>query len=332
MNVLVYGAGPLGSLFAGRLQAGGHAVSLLARGQRLAQLREHGLVLEDSTTGQRTVTRVELVERLAPEAAYDLALVIMRKNKVAEVLPVLAANRRIPSVLFLMNNAAGPGEFIRALGAERVLVGFPMAGGLRAGHVIRYLAPSSGRIGLPFGEVDGRITTRTQQVAQVLDSLPGFRAEIRTDMDAWLKCHVALLMPSLVPALYAAETDNVRLAHTRDLVVLGLRAVREGFRVLRALGIPITPARLKQFEWIPEPLLVASLQRALAKEEMKVAAVGHALAAPDEMKHLADEFIALARTTPVPTPAINRLYAYFDPAMRPMPEGSATLRLKWFGR
>jgi 2-polyprenyl-6-methoxyphenol hydroxylase-like FAD-dependent oxidoreductase len=35
MKILVYGAGPLGSLFAGRLHQAGHAVSLLARGQRL---------------------------------------------------------------------------------------------------------------------------------------------------------------------------------------------------------------------------------------------------------------------------------------------------------
>jgi hypothetical protein len=55
-------------------------------------------------------------------------------------------------------------------------------------------------------------------------------AEIRTDMDIWLKYHVAFLFPSLAPALYAAGTDNYCLARTRDLVVLALRAMREGFR------------------------------------------------------------------------------------------------------
>ena len=43
MQILVYGAGPLGSLFAARLRAAGHDVSILARGQRLAELHEYGI-------------------------------------------------------------------------------------------------------------------------------------------------------------------------------------------------------------------------------------------------------------------------------------------------
>jgi len=45
MNILIYGAGVQGSVIAARLHAGGHDVRLLARGKRLADLREHGVVL-----------------------------------------------------------------------------------------------------------------------------------------------------------------------------------------------------------------------------------------------------------------------------------------------
>ena len=45
-KILVYGAGPLGGLFAARLQQGGNDVSILARGQRLVQVREHGILSE----------------------------------------------------------------------------------------------------------------------------------------------------------------------------------------------------------------------------------------------------------------------------------------------
>ncbi len=47
MKILFYGAGVLGSLYAARLQEAGQEVSILARGQRLADIREHGIVLED---------------------------------------------------------------------------------------------------------------------------------------------------------------------------------------------------------------------------------------------------------------------------------------------
>jgi 2-dehydropantoate 2-reductase len=117
-KILVYGAGPLGSLFAARLQEGGNDVSILARGQRLVDLREHGIVLRDVRTDQQTITPVKTVEELGPNDAYDLVLVIMRKNHALEILPVLRANRHTPNVLFLMNNAAGPGELVAALGKE----------------------------------------------------------------------------------------------------------------------------------------------------------------------------------------------------------------------
>jgi len=331
-KILVYGAGPLGSLFAARLQEGGNHVSLLARGQRLADLREHGIVLHDVNTKQQTVTQVTIVEDLAPDDAYDLVLVIMRKNRALKILPVLAANQHTPNVLFLMNNGAGPGELTEALGPERVLIGFPRSAGYREGHIVHCLAGTEeDKATIPFGEVDGRITARTRQVARILESAVGYRAETRTDMDAWLKTHVALLFPSLGPALYAAGTDNYRLACTRDAVVLAIRAIREGFRVLRALDVPITPPNLKRFDRLPEPVLVAFLQRMLAHEKMEIALAKHANAARDEVKHLADEFLALARTTSVPTPAIDRLYPYLDPDTPLMTEGSAEIPLKWGG-
>jgi len=332
MKMLVYGAGPLGSVFAAQLCQGGHDIAILARGQRLADLREHGIVLQDVVTGQQTVTRARVVEELTPEDAYDLVLVIMRKNNALDILPILAANQHTPNILFLMNNAAGPDALAQALGRERVLVGFPNAAGYREGHVVHCLVGTADKVSrVPFGEIDGRITERTLQIATALESAPGLGAEIRTDMDAWSKYHVALLMPSLAPALYMAGTDNYRMARTRDAVVLAIRAIREGFNVLKTLGHPVTPAKYKIFEWIPEPILVFWTQRLLTNELMEVAMVRHANAARDEVKHLTEEFLELAREAAVPTPAIERLYPHLDPEAPTLPEGSAEIPLNWRG-
>jgi ketopantoate reductase len=330
MKILVYGAGPIGSLFAARLHEAGHEVSLLARGQRLADLRKYGLVLVETQTEKETVSHPNLVKRLDPEDAYDLVLVIMRKNRALEILPTLAANHHTPNVLFLMNNAAGPGKLVEMLGAERVLIGFPAAAGYRREHVIYYFGDEKGQdAAIPIGEVDGRITPRLQEIGQVLASMPGFTVDLRTDMDAWLKTHVALLMPSLAPAIRAAGRDNIQMAHTRDAIVLAIRAIREGFRVLQALGYPIVPKRIRTLGWVPEPILVWFLRKLLTNPRFWDVMVKHGEAAQDEIKHLADEFIALKRQTSVPTPAMDRLYAYFDPETPPMTEGSAWFSLDW---
>lgn len=331
MKILVYGAGPLGSLFASKLHQSGHEVALLARGQRLSDLIEHGIELIDTQTGQKTVTHPQIVERLDSQDTYDLVLVIMRKNRALEILPILAVNQHTPNILFLMNNAAGPGELVEALGAERVLMGFPMAAGYRRGHVVYYMAGNGkNKARIPIGEVNGQITPRLREIASILASMDGFETDLRTDMDAWLKTHVALLMPSLAPAMRAAGRDNLRMAHTRDAIVLAIRAIREGFRVLRALGVSITPTNiLIIFGWIPEPILVWQFQKRLVDPRIRIAMLEHAEAAQDEIKYLADEFMALKHQTSIPTPAIDHLYAYFDPNTPLIPEGMAEIPLDW---
>jgi 2-dehydropantoate 2-reductase len=331
-RILVYGAGPLGSLFAGLLQQGGNDVSLLARGRRLADLREHGVILHNVISHEETATRVRVVEELAPEDSYDLVLVIMRKNHALQILPTLAANNHTPNVLFLMNNAAGPDQLTEALGRERVLIGFPGCAGYREGHVMHVLTGSDeDPASVPFGELGGQVTWRTRQVGRWLDSAPGLQAEIRTDMDAWLKYHVALLFPSLAPALSMCGVDNYRMARTRDGIVLALRAIREGFAVLKSLGLRPTPARLRVFSWLPEPVLVRFLRRVLSNELMETALIKHAEAAHDEVLHLVSEFDQLIDASGVPTPTIDRLRPELGDGVHLLPDGSATIPMRWGG-
>jgi 2-dehydropantoate 2-reductase len=152
MKILFYGAGVMGSLYAARLQDSGQDVSVLARGQRLADIREHGIVLDDMSTGSKSTTRVNVVEQLDSQDAYDLVVVMMPKNQVSKILPVLAANLNTPNVLFMFNNAGGPDEIVNALGRERVLLGFPGAGGIWKDHVIRYMVVSGRQQPTTLGE------------------------------------------------------------------------------------------------------------------------------------------------------------------------------------
>lgn len=328
MKILFYGAGVMGSLYAGRLKETGQDVYVLARGQRLKDIREHGIVLEDVSTGNRTTTRVNAVERLDPEDAYDLVVVMMPKNHVPEILKTLAANRNTPNVLFMFNNAAGSDEMIDALGRERVLMGFPGAGGTRKDHVVRYLVVSGRQQPTTFGELDGSNTPRLNQIAGVFKGA-GFPVAISSQMDAWLKTHVAEVSP-MANALFMAGGDHYRLARTRDAIVLMIRAIREGYSVLREIGIAITPSKHKLFQWIPEPLLVA-LMRRIFKSKKMADLIGHAHAARDEMVQIAKEFEALAKKAAIPTPAMDRLFKYTDPDVEPVAHGSAQIPMKRHG-
>src|ERR1700712_1643494 len=120
MKILVYGAGVLGSLHAARLHDAGHSVSLVARGERLAALREHGVLLAEGDSLEIRSVAVPVVE--SPAGSWDLILVFVRAHQVDAVLQSLAKTEG--DVLFLLNWAAGAGPLGAAIGADRALLGF----------------------------------------------------------------------------------------------------------------------------------------------------------------------------------------------------------------
>jgi 2-dehydropantoate 2-reductase len=324
MEILVYGAGVVGSQYAARLRQAGHMVTLLARGQRAVELREHGIVLEAINSGLVETVHVSVKEILEEDDYFDLVIVTLRKNQIAEALPVLAANRQIPSLLFLGNNPCGSDEIVKAVGRERVLLGFGGVGGVRHGHTIRYYARAGHSYGRTYlGELDGQASSRVVHVAIALTEAR-LTPELVPNMDAWLKSHAALISP-LALALYSAGGDNYRLAHTRDGLLLAVRAIRESLGVLRALRIPIVPAPFRMLEWLPEPLLLVVLRGLMNTRAAEINIAGHANAARDEMWAVADEFATLVKASGQMTTALDQLRTWLDPAIRPLPEGNAAL-------
>ncbi len=332
MKILVFGAGPLGSLMAARLHEAGHGVTMLARNQRLADIREHGIVIREDGSDEIQVARVNSVESFGPDDDYDLVMVVMRKNQVDQIVATLAANKRVPTFLFMTNCAEGPGRYVEALGIERVMLGFPLPGGRREGHLVEVVPVNEEHVWtIPVGEADGRITERTRAVARVLGSMRGYKVQVRRDMDAWLRHHVALLMPALAPALYAAGISMKRMGRTRDLNVLAVRGMREAIGGLRKAGVPVTPGAFKVLFMFPEPLLVAFFARAMKAEKNRASIEGHPRNARDELRYLTEELLDFLKKKGIETPVCDSLLVYYDPGTPLMPDGSRTIPLRWTG-
>ncbi|MBT8470805.1 MAG: hypothetical protein KJN97_18815 [Deltaproteobacteria bacterium] len=309
MRFLVYGAGNIGSLYAGRLAQSAQDVAILARGARLEQIRRQGIELEDGVTGERTTAPVEVVARLDPNDAYDVVLVVLPKQRMAEVLPVLAANDRTPSVMFFGNNAAGPDAMIEAIGRDRVLLGFPGAAAVPRGDAIRYFITSAREQPTTIGELDGSKSARIVELASALQGA-GFPVSVATNMDAWLKTHVAKVLPT-VCALYQAGGDPEQLASNDDALRLMVRSIREGFQVLRANGVPITPGNHRVLEWLPESLILFLMRRMLKSEAIAIK-LGHAEQGRAEWQLLAKEFRLLIERADVRTPSIDAAYRHLS--------------------
>ncbi|HWI61864.1 MAG TPA: 2-dehydropantoate 2-reductase N-terminal domain-containing protein [Symbiobacteriaceae bacterium] len=304
MRILVFGAGVLGSLYAARLKQAGQEVTILARGARAEEIRQHGIVLEDETTGTRTETRLPVISELAVDDCYDVILVLVRRDQIDSTLPQLAANRS-PSVVFMANNASGPSGLVDALGEGRVLLGFAGAGGAREGHVVRCRVVSAQTQPTTLGELSGQVTPRLEAITAALQQA-GFPTAFSANIDAWLKTHAVGVVP-IAGAMYFAG-DNYKLAASKDGLYLMIRAFREGVRALMALGIPVEPAKFKVLRWIPAWFLAILLRRIFATKRAELVMWRHAAHARGEMELLADDVRALMRRAGRPTPAFDRLF------------------------
>ena len=209
MRTLFFGAGPLGSVYAHLLHEKGGDVTVLARGERYDWLKENGLVLLNEITEQKDSSRVNVVNELKPEDEYDLVIVLIRKNKLLPVFEILAASPGVKNVLFMGNNALGFDEYVKRLPVEKVLFGFPGAGGGIREQVVHYAdreKPKGKRSAVTIGEIDGRNRERTLAVRSLFESA-GVPVDLTPEIDGWLKYHVALVSP-LVGALYKHDCDN----------------------------------------------------------------------------------------------------------------------------
>jgi 2-dehydropantoate 2-reductase len=114
----VYGAGLPAACSPPPLHEAGHDdVSLLARGERLAALRRHGVQLAEGDSPAVRQVPVPVVEH--PADGYDLTAVFVCTHQVDAVVESLAGLEG--DVLFALSWAAGPEPLGAVIGPERVL-------------------------------------------------------------------------------------------------------------------------------------------------------------------------------------------------------------------
>lgn len=306
-RLLVIGAGVNGSICAALLRQAGVDVTLLARGRRYADVLANGVIIEDQRAHTRTVYRVPVIDRLEPSDLYDYVLVVVRRNQVAALLPTLARNAS-PNVVFMVNNIAGPDEYIQALGRQRVLLGFVFGAGRREGTVIRALVATSGLMGrmkTPFGEVDGTVTDRLTRLVGIFRRA-GLNAAVSRHMPDWQTSH-AILLPSLALPLLHHHLDVRALARSEDDMRLMVESMRDAIDVLRAVGYRLIPRSNEVVRWIPKSLLRLLIRAGLPTRLFEMGALWHISQAPDEMLELARELGVLVERAALPVPALRAL-------------------------
>lgn len=238
MNILVYGAGVLGSYLAHVLVRGGNNVTMLARGSRIEELTQDGVVIRHYFQRKTTIDRVNVISALQPDDVYDLIFVVMLYSDLQPVLPVLAANQSRHIVLVGNNADARAMQHYLTQNSpveKQIAFGFQATGGWREAGRMICIRMGGGR--MDIGGLDGNLSWRP--LLEKAFARTRYKLAFYSDIDPWLKSHIVLIL-TLFYATYASGGNLQKIS--RKQLQQTIKAADEGHKILEELGYTITPA------------------------------------------------------------------------------------------
>lgn len=293
MKILIIGAGVTGSLFASYLTSSRRKlekklkekvqITILARGETYKRLRENGLKIHHVIQDIITIDQVDVIKSMESSETYDYVLVFLRKTQVADLLPSLSSHKS-GTIVFAGNNGRGTEDLCPPLSPRKALLAFAGVGGRRDGDTVYSVHGKKPSITIG---TDGPDKKKIRVLKRLL-GISGISVKLSSNMDSWLKYHLALVIP-LALAVYRDGGDNVSLSRNRDLMKKTVKAIREGFKSLRRLKYPVRPWKLRIMMTVPDPIIRRKLYKLLSSRLGKLVVYDHCMAAPEEMKELSEE-------------------------------------------
>lgn len=305
-NILIFGAGVIGSTYGGLMAKSGHNVTLLARNKRLAELQENGLLINRINQDKPELISVDITDGSNLTERYDYVFVTLRNDQVESALPTLA---KINSTcfVFMVNNPSGYSEWINALGYDRVLPAFPGSGGKIENGIVYYEIVSKFIQPTTLGELNGKRTERLKDLKDILKK-SGFNVSTSRNMDAWQKTHVAMVAP-MGDVIYFDGGNNYSVSKNRKAIRQMNLALKENFRFLKKSGIGIEPFKLSVFLILPLFALNTIMKLVFNTKWAETVISNHALNAREEMEVISNDFIDLAHSKGFNLEALKKLLA-----------------------
>lgn len=232
MNIILIGAGRIGSVLAFHFARAGHDVTVVARGKRLDALRREGAIV--NVDDRRAP--VSVLAELDPATPYDLAVATLPEHQIGDVLPSLAASQA-KTILLMFNTFEGTARYRSVIGAERFAFGFPNMTAALVDQRLRYRVDGS-----------GMVTTLSTTTLATLFRDAGLPSEWEEDMDAFLRSHVALAVPLFLSGLLTWDRKSeLSWREARQLD----RAWTEAFDLVLRMGHTLRPRAVGMLARLP---------------------------------------------------------------------------------
>ncbi|MBB6729622.1 ketopantoate reductase family protein [Cohnella zeiphila] len=256
-RLLIFGAGVIGSVYALRFAQYGLDVTLLARGKRLEALNKNGLKYNDNGTIRKIPIRT--IEKLENDDIYDFVFVPVRYDQAESALTAIKNNRS--ETIVTLTNTVGYDAWLDIVG-DRLLPGFPGAGGDIKDDVLYARFGSEKHQGTFFGEINGRTTERVKELARILETadLP---YEIQDNIQAFHVSHAAIAAVNKHFYTNDGMTD-LETARSENTLSKVAADIKQNLRLVEQAGIPVIPSETKSMGELPEQDIVTKYRQMLS--------------------------------------------------------------------
>jgi len=295
LRIAIFGAGGIGGYLGGRLSQAGEEVVLIARGEHLAAIREHGLRV-DSIKGDFVATPAMATDNPAEAGIVDAVILGVKAWQVIDAAkamrPMVGPNT---FVVPMQNGVEAPAQLASVLGEKAVVIGL---GGLISyivgpGHILH----AGSEPFVSFGESDDSPSDRTQRLLEAFQNA-GVTANIPANVNPALWGKLAFMAAnSGVGAITRVPVGQWRsVAGSWEMAQ---QVVKEVLVVAHAKGINIPvdalPATIARLESSP-PSGTSSMQRDLMEGR------------PSELEVQNGGVVRLGLEAGVPTPVNSFIY------------------------
>ncbi len=236
MKICVVGAGSIGGFLGVKLHNLGEDVSLIARGEHLAAIRENGLklIMKDGT--QELATGICATSDMRNLDHQDLVILGVKSHQIEPIVDDLNSLLGPNSVLMTIQNgipwwyfqkhggqydgrpiqSVDPdGRIATAIDPKHILgcIAYPAAG-LCAPGVIQHVEGNR----FPIGELDGSVSQRAQDICEMLRRA-GMKSSVIRDFrsEIWLKLWGNVAFNPISALTHSTLVDICRYPQSRQL-------------------------------------------------------------------------------------------------------------------
>lgn len=278
MKILVYGAGVLGCNLARNLFRAGRDVTLLARGNWAAEIKQNGLRVKDKFSPRVSVSRIPVVTKLAPDAQYDVIFVVLRYTQLDSALDTLRENQT-KNIVFVGNNVR-PRALAAALPEKNVLFAFALSAGHRESDRVVSIDLKK----ITVGQLSGA-ASNAGLIGEIFRGTK-YKVVYEPNMEDYLLCHAAFVMPAVF-ACYKTDGNLKKLRGNTTYLNRLIDANIEGYRAIKNAGHEILPKADADFESKKYRKTCLRFFKLMCATSLgKLCASDHAMNAIDEMSAL----------------------------------------------